>query len=549
MLMAGVQGAVAQEPPALPPGPSFSTPRGHFEEPFSLVLTAPEVGSTLRVSTDGSAPSAGPAGPWTTGTASDGRATATLTVDRTTSVRAVAVDAQGRASGIVTHSYVFPGQVLRQGAPDQAFPEWGHSGPDWEMDPDVVGHDDVESRVVASDLMTLPALHLSLPFADFWGPDGIYIEGEGEAREAAVELLNPAASPGDPNGLPGLQVDGTVEITGGSSTERWKTDKLSMRLRFEGGGEFPVFEHASLPAGVPATRTFHTLILDARLNESWNHPSDEQRELAQSTRDQFIADVQNATGGLAPHGRHVHLYVAGVYWGVYTLHERPDHHFAETYRQGRSRDYNVVKHNLDDVVHGENADLARFRDLLAGSDLQSPQLFATLDSLVDLEDFARYMLLNYWAGNTDWSHQNWYASSGGGGPDDRIRFHAWDSEHTLKDVSEDVTGKDDRDSPTAFHRRLMENPGYRDLFGEVVREARSGGILDPAFTSDLYRRRLAEVDAAVRAESARWGDNRRRRPYTRGREWMEERDRLLERWFPERAERVLRQFEKAGWLR
>jgi hypothetical protein len=344
-------------------------------------------------------------------------------------------------------------------------------------------------------------------------------------------------------------VDGTVEITGGSSTERWKTDKLSMRLRFEGGIEFPVFDHAPVASPIAPTRTFHTLILDARLNESWNHPGDEQRKGAQSTRDQFIADVQNATGGLAPHGRHVHLYVAGIYWGVYTLHERPDHHFAESYRGGESRDYNVLKHNLGDVVHGDDTDLVRFRDLLADRDLESPELFTEVDALVDLEDFARYMLLNYWAGNTDWSHQNWYASSAGGAADPRIRFHAWDSELTLKDRDEDVTDKDDPDSPTWFHRRLIENPAYQALFAEMVRTARVGGILDPDFTSGLYRQRLAEVDAAIRAESARWGDNRRRRPYTRGEEWIEERDRLLERWFPRRAEEVLGQLEDAGWLR
>ena len=67
--------------------------------------------------------------------------------------------------------------------------------------------------------------------------------------------------------------------------------------------------------------------------------------------------------------------------------------------------------------------------------------------------------------------------------------------------------------------------------------------------TESYRQRLAEVDAAIRAESARWGDNRRRRPYTRGEEWIEERDRLLERWFPRRTEEVLGQLEDAGWLR
>jgi hypothetical protein len=541
--------AVAQqESPALPAA-TYSVTRGHFTEPFSLVITAPADGMSVWVTTDGSVPAEGvqPAG-IEMGTDANGAATATVRVDRTMSVRSVVTDARGGLSRVATQSFVFPSLVLHQGSPDLQFVEWGHSGPDWEMDPDVVGHEDPASRAVPADLMSVPTLYLSLPFEDFWGPDGIYIEGEGDERAVSVELLNPSGDPDDPNGVAGLQVDGTVEITGGSSTERWKTDKLSMRLRFQGGIEFPVFEHASVEAGRASVQDFHTLILDARLNESWNHPDDAQQEVAQYTRDQFIADVQNATGGFAPHGRHVHLYVAGIYWGLYSLHERPDHHFAESYRGGKSSDFNVVKHHFSDVVHGDSTTYLRLRDLVDSRDIDSPQGYAEVTAILDVEDFARYMLLNYWAGNTDWSYQNWYASSDGGAEDARLRFHAWDSEHTLKGVSEDVTDKDDRDGPTHFHRRLMENPAYRALFADVVAKARTGGILDSSFTSSLYSQRLAEVDLAVRAEAARWGDNRRRRPYVRGDEWMEERDRLLEEWFPRRTEEVLRQFERAGWL-
>ena len=121
--------------------------------------------------------------------------------------------------------------------------------------------------------------------------------------------------------------------------------------------------------------------------------------------------MQNALGGLGPHGRHVHLYVSGIYWGLYNLHERPDHHFAAEYRGGDKADYDVIKHNLDDVVSGSKENFTRLARFA-----QVSQILLHLRStcrfreLLDVEDFARYMLLNYWAGNTDWSHQNWYAS-------------------------------------------------------------------------------------------------------------------------------------------
>ncbi len=43
------------------------------------------------------------------------------------------------------------------------------------------------------------------------------------------------------------------------------------------------------------------------------------------------------------HGRYVHLYVNGLYWGVYNLRERPDDNFAATYQGGDNSQYDVVR--------------------------------------------------------------------------------------------------------------------------------------------------------------------------------------------------------------
>lgn len=182
-----------------------------------------------------------------------------------------------------------------------------------------------------------------------------------------------------------------------------------MRLRFHHEARFPFLSNPGTdPDGEPVDH-FHTLILDARLNESWTHPSASQREYAQYTRDQFLADLHRAAGGLAPRGRHVHLYIAGVYWGLYNLHERPDHHFAAAYRGGKAREWEVVKHNAADIVNGDGSNFRKLQDRISQPDIASAQAFEEVAELLDVEDFARYMLVNFWAGNTDWSHQNWYA--------------------------------------------------------------------------------------------------------------------------------------------
>lgn len=532
------------------PVPHFSVDRGHYSTPFELRITAPAPGWKLVLTTDGSEPSLSPLNGQEIIAANPGEAAIWSTrITTTSSIRAVAVDPESGQSASVTHSYVFPEAALRQGAPKDHTAEWGHSGPDWEVDPDIVNHRDPESRLVAGDLMDIPALYISLPFAELWGEDGIYIAGESEPRECSVEMLNPAGDSQKPNQIPGFQHDGTIQVTGGSSTQRWKTDKLSLRLKFHHEAKFPVFAHAgSLPGRVPPAK-FHTLVLDARLNESWVHASSEQREHGQYTRDQFVADLENRAGGNAPHGRHVHLYLAGVYWGLYNLHERPDEYFAADYLGGSHDDYDVIKHQWNDVVSGDSTRFLELRDLIDQPDVASAGAFERISGLLDLEDFSRYMLVNYWAGNTDWSHQNWYASFNRGDPAGRWRFHSWDAEHSLKDPRENVTAKDDPDSPTHFHRQLIKNPQYRAIFNRTVKAAiKPGGVLDKQQLISAYQDRLAEIDQAVRAESARWGDNRTWRPYTRGKDWVSERDRILKEYLPTRTGIVLKQMQEVGWI-
>ena len=166
------------------------------------------------------------------------------------------------------------------------------------MDPDVVNHADAGSRVVAQDLMEIPTISLVLPFEDFFGSGGIYIAGESVEKDCSIEYINPEEDPSDPNSAEGFQVDGTVQIVGGSSTGRWKSNKLSMRLKFSPDLRYPVFDGAI--DGEGATRRFDTLVLDARLNNVWTHPSPSQNILGQYTRDQYIADFAECGGRDCP---------------------------------------------------------------------------------------------------------------------------------------------------------------------------------------------------------------------------------------------------------
>ena len=71
------------------------------------------------------------------------------------------------------------------------------------------------------------------------------------------------------------------------------------------------------------------------------------------------------------------------------------------------------------------------------------------------------------------------------------------------------------------------------------------GILTPEVASEMYLSRLNTIDRAVVAESARWGDNRNpdKPPFTRE-DWVVERDRLIEDFFPLRSQVLIEQLRE-----
>jgi len=518
----------------------FSCERGFCEQPFSVTLTTATEGAVIYYTTDGSSPfndaRAQPTGRLYTGP---------VPITTTTCLRVVAFKPRWKASRVGTQTYIFLDDVIRQPARPPGWPTaWGHTGSgDYEMDPRVV-NDPRYSATIKDDLKSVATLSLVTDRNNWFGPNGqgIYLQGELVERPVSAELIFP-------DEREGFQIDCAVMIVGGTSPDRWKMDKLSMRLKFKGeygpaSLQFPMF-------GDEATDHFDTVVLDAGMNNMWAYGGDvsptDQRRRGQYTHDQFVCDIQNAMGGYAPHGRHVHLYLNGLYWGLYWVHERPDEHFASAYLGGSDEDYDVLKHNSGSVINGSGSNYNEMFSV-ANAGLASDAQYATIQQYLDVPNFIDYMITNYYIGNTDWAHQNWYATRNRVDPAGRWRYHTWDAEHVMETLDEDCTGKDDSGGPTHLHRRLAEDAEYRLLFADhIYGHLFNDGILTPAGAAALYQIRLDEVDRAVVGESARWGDNQETTPRTRDVDWVRERDSLLNTYFPQRTGIVLNQFKSRGW--
>ena len=543
----------------------FSHNRGFYDEPFSVTIATETDGAVIYYTLDGSEPYS------TSGRAPDSMVyDAPVFINRTTFLRAVAVKPGWMPSNVDTHTYIFLDDVIEQPKYPPGFPTggWGHAGPDYQMDPVVVGD---YSSTIKDDMKSIPTLSLVMDIDDWFGNKGIYINEsqDGTERVVSMEYIDPDT--GDD-----FQINCAISMQGGvtgggTSLDRWKADKLSMRPRFKTDTD------DSIPTGGPSklnykpfvdspVDSFDTLVLDARLGNTWPYgggTSDHgtrpwisgrpiyQPDVAQYTRDQFVADIQNALGGYSHHGRHVHLYLNGLYWGLYNLHERPDHRFAASYFGGDADDYDCLKHNSSQIINGSNT---TFNEMLsiAESGLASDQQYQLIQQYLDVNNFMNYLIPHYYVGDWDWGHKNWYATRNSADPNGLWRFHHWDGEHLMENLYEDSTDRDNAGGPTRLHNRLMQNAEYRLLFADHVhRHFFNNGALTPEGATALYQIRLDDVDRAVVGESARWGDNQIERfahiRYMRDPHWLLERDWLLGTYFPNRTDIVLGQFRNKGW--
>ncbi|MDB6032447.1 MAG: hypothetical protein JWM16_2785 [Verrucomicrobiales bacterium] len=523
--------------------PVFSEARGIFEKPFSLELTSKTAGAKIYFTTNGSAPEEGK------GTLYRG----TLRVASTTVLRAVAI-ADGLApSEIVTESYLFLPDVVKQAG--SGFPtNWGVNlgkavPADYEIDPEITGHPDYRDQMLPA-LQAIPMVSVVMEVEDLFGSKrGIYANpkesGAEWERPASVELMFP-------KGEKGFRVGCGIRIQGGWNRRPEESPKHSFRLLFKkkygpGKLKFPLFG---------AGGEFDTLILRGGCNNTWLHWSGEERKRGDFIRDQWMRDSLREMGHPSAHGFFVHLYLNGLYWGLYNLCERPSAPFVAAHFGGKPEDYDV--RNGDHILEGDGESWKKMMSL-ANAGVKTDGEFAAIAQKVDMPELVDYLILNFYGANADWDHaSNWYAARRRS-PAGKFEFFVWDGERTLEGVTDNSMAFDDDQSPPRLFHKLKENPEFRRLFGERARlHLINGGALSPAKAAERYRKWVEKLDLPVIAESARWGDYRRDvhryktgpyELYTRKDHWRPEVDRLLNQYFPKRSDAVLKQFEERGLYR
>ena len=404
------------------------------------------------------------------------------------------------------------------------------------------------SNRIQGGLSAIPSLCIKTDRGSLFGQKGIYDHpterGESWERPASVELSYPGG-----NG--GFRINCGLRIHGGLSRNPEESPKHSFRLLFkrrygDRRMSYPLF-------GPEGAQEFKTLVLRAGFNDSWLHSDSRARWRATYIRDEWMRRSMSAMGYPSARGIFVHLYLNGLYWGLYNLCERPDAAFVAANQGGSPKDYD--SRNGSKVLSGDDTAWRKLMSL-ADSGLENDQALEKVGQYVDLTEFTDYMILNFFAGNFDWDRDsNWYAarlrSTGG-----KFRFFVWDAECTLAEFDACTIDFDDDQSPPGLFHRLCENAEFRRLFSRRVRHLFfNGGPLCAEADASRFQALAQQVEKAMADEADRWGDYRHQihpdktgpyEIYTAAEHWRPEVERILTRYFPQRTAVVLRQFSERG---
>ncbi|MDI6447427.1 lamin tail domain-containing protein [Anaerobaca lacustris] len=530
--------------------PKVSHERGFYSAPFEVTITCDTPDAVIYYTRDGSEPFS-QARDVPGGTVYK----EPILVFRTTCLRVMAYKPGWRPSEIVTHSYIFLDDVLNQPRYPGGFPTtWGSTVVDYAMDGRVV-NDPAYAPTIKDDLKSVPSVSVVLDNEDFFGAQrGIYANLSGRGvnweRAASIEWIDPIKGED-------FQVNAGLRVHGSQYGRTSSVAKHSLRMLFKNEYgpsklRYPLFADTDV-------ETFESLVLRSIWNYSWFGDSTACGGMgtahADYLRDQFCRDTVRDMGRLAPHSRGVHGYVNGLYWGMFIFVERPDDGFCAEHLGGEKQDYDVLV--ADGNMEVKTGDLQAWNTLfrLAAGNVSATAAYEEIQQYVDIPTMIDYMLMIYYVGSRDAPvllcndrvPRNFYAvrRRAPAGP---FLFVPWDVEWSLESPTVNRVNIVGQSNPHYLIDRLMANEDFRVRMADhIYKRFFNDGVLTPGASIERYMARADEIHGAIVGESARWGDSRRSQPYTRDVEWLAERDRLVNNYFPVRTDVVMNQLRQAGF--
>ena len=513
---------------------TFTHNRGFYDAPFSLAITSATPGATIRYTTNGSAPIE------TTGTVY----TAPISITTTSVIRAMAYLAGMQSTNVDTQTYLFANDIaVQSNTPPPGYPvgTWTDNSngggtpadygmvstvsPDYAAAAGNAAFSMTQARTaIANSIKALPVISIALPAADlFDATNGIYLHpgarGDAWERACSVEMITAA-------GTEQFQLDGGIHIMGLTSRNLNVSPKLNMMLLF--GSQFgPNWLHHEFFGPDGPTR-FKRIALRSNTRDSWLASAyGEATYLA----DGFAKEAQLDSGHPATRHRYAHVFINGLYWGLYNPTERPQEHWAETVLGGENEEYDIV--NLCCGNRLDSGDFIEWNDLMSRSSTGFSTTTAYQQAqgnnpdgtrnmaykrLLDVDNFIGFALNGYFTANGDWPGNFFTAYDNVQTRTPGWRFITWDNDLGFQGFNSNANKVTPPEgfshawwltSPGQVDTGLRQNAEYRMRLADTAyRYYFHDGPYSTARNMARWNALRARIQPGLYAESARWGDYR-----------------------------------------
>lgn len=441
-----------------------------------------------------------------------------------TVVRAIAYDANGKASDVVTKSYfVHPRGHERYSLPIVSL------STDME---NLFDH--------ATGIYVAGALYENDSPNHWENPANYTQRGREWERPAHIEFY-------EPDGTLGFAENVGIRIHGAASRANvLKSLRVHFRKEYGRGKlEYPLFP------GLPYD-TFDSFLLRTAGND---HDGAYLRDaFMQSLLDETRLDTQAYRPAI--------LFINGEYWGIHNIRERGDEdYFAEKYGIDKS-ELDLLENDAE-VISGSNELYVALIDMLRTSDVNDPSVYEAVGRAIDMDNFIDYQIAQIYFDNGDWPGNNiryWrenkpFDPASSYGRDGRWRWFVFDTDfgfgmygdhndlnHSLE-RSTTPYGEEwpNPDWSTFLLRTLLENDDFRERFIN-----RFADLMNTSFRPERVTERLMAMKGVIEPEMpehiARWG-----RPYGMGHWHMHiERMKTFGRQRPAAMSNMINDFFKLG---
>lgn len=498
---------------------NFSINRGFYDDAFDLQISTGTIGSTIRYTLDGSVPSL----------LNGLTYTGPITIDTTTNVRAIAYLESRNfiPTNVDTHTYIFLDDVETQNKADLIAKGWADNwGYDSQVGRVIPADYDMDQRVVNDTLnlrgpgysmrdalLDIPSVSVTLLQEDFvttrvgtsTSPKSLYGTPKDRfERVCSVEYILP-------DGTPGFQEDCKIETHGNSSRTPSRMQKHSLRLTFSSDVGTGKLRYNLFPDS--PVDEFNKLVLRACFTDSWALASWSSARYRPNdslyTRDVWMKDLFRNMGQPSSYGNFVHLYVNGAYFGLHNLSERLEDDFYADHLGGEKEDWEV---NADLLSPSNTIPLWNSMLSTLNGSIETAPVYETAKTKIDVVNYADWVLLHLFADAEDWPVKNAYAAVNAVSGDGRYRFNVWDQEISFDKYS--WNRYDSNGTGMRPFQRLRRNEDFQMLFADrTYKHLHDGGALTVAQASDSFLGIQGQIDKAIIAESARWGDVQASTPY------------------------------------